>query len=79
MPTLELHPLRPNMQFRLATFRYTIPVFDAAPDVVTGLDEIPTSASTTPETTATPQVPVSEGCAPGAEEETAARKGRQAR
>lgn len=82
------------MQFRLATFRYQIPVFDGAPDVVTDddriaeiADEIADAVSeiddpvTGPQqTTATPQVPADpEGETPEAAAETAARKGGQAR
>lgn len=95
MPTLEMHPLRSAMQFRLATFRYPIPVFDQSPDVVTDDDEIAdladeiaeaTSEIVEPgqwpldETTATPQVPAGRaGDIPAPVAETMARKGGQAR
>jgi hypothetical protein len=91
MPTLELHPLRSAMQFRLATFRYPIPVFDGATEV----DEVDELADELAEAvteiaapgswpqddmTTTPQVPDgSRDEVPGATEETVVRKGGQAR
>jgi hypothetical protein len=95
MPTLEMHPLRSAMQFRLTTFRYPIPVFDGAHEVSSEaedladlMDEIVETttefeaAGTWPQadTTTTPQVPLScQDEVRTAAVETTARKGGQAR